>query len=131
MDINKEAKEWAIKNQGKTLEEAFIAGFVKHGEFAEGVRLKKEQKIEKQKKDFYQELVPFVAEYGKDVVREFYDWFSQPNQSGTNISRYMQKTWDTKLRLAQWVRRNDAKPSYNNGTKIKDESPTKKYREIS
>ena len=130
MDINKEAKEWAQANLHKSLEEAFIAGFVKHGEFAEGVRLKKQEKIEKQKKDFYNELIPFVAEYGKEVVREFYDWFCQTNQSGTNINRYMQKTWDTKLRLAQWARRNDAKSNFNGTQNKKEEAPTKKYREI-
>jgi len=130
MDINSEAKKWAADNPDKTLEDAFIAGFVKHSDFVEKVNLKKEEKIAALKKKFYEELIPFVAVYGKEMVRDFYNWFSQPNSSNTNINRYMQKTWDTNLRLAQWVSRanNNNTTSFKGGSKGQDNQPPQKRR---
>ncbi len=130
MDINSEAKKWAADNPDKTLEDAFIAGFIAHGNFVEKVNLKKEEKIAALKKKFYEELIPFVAVYGKEMVRDFYNWFSQPNSSNTNINRYMQKTWDTNLRLAQWVSRanNNNTTSFKGGSKGQDNQPPQKRR---
>jgi hypothetical protein len=128
MEINKEAADWAAANKDKTLEEAFIAGFIRHGEFAENVRLKKEEKINKLKKDFYNELIPYVPLYGKEVIREFYDHFCQANASRTNIGRYMSKTWDTSLRLKNWVRRANSTPFFK--ADAKSEQPTRKLREL-
>jgi hypothetical protein len=130
MDINSEAKKWAADNPDKTLEDAYIAGFVKHSDFVEKVNLKKEEKIAALKKKFYEELIPFVAVYGKEMVRDFYNWFSQPNSSNTNINRYMQKTWDTNLRLAQWVSRanNNNTTSFKGGSKGQDNQPPQKRR---
>jgi hypothetical protein len=130
MDINSEAKKWAADNPDKTLEDAYIAGFVKHSDFVEKVNLKKEEKIAALKKKFYEELIPFVAVYGKEMVRDFYNWFSQPNSSNTNINRYMQKTWDTNLRLAQWVSRanNNNTSSFKGGSKGQDNQQPQKRR---
>jgi hypothetical protein len=130
MDINSEAKKWAADNPDKTLEDAYIAGFVKHSDFLEKVNLKKEEKIAALKKKFYEELIPFVAVYGKEMVRDFYNWFSQPNSSNTNINRYMQKTWDTNLRLAQWVSRanNNNTSSFKGGSKGQDNQQPQKRR---
>jgi len=128
MDINKEAADWAAANKDKTLEEAFIAGFIRHGEFAENVRLKKEEKINKLKKDFYNELIPYVAIYGKEVIREFYDHFCQANATRTNIGRYMSKTWDTSLRLKNWLRRSYSSPFFI--ADAKSDLPTRILREL-
>lgn len=128
MEINKEAAEWANNNKDKTLEEAFIAGFIRHGEFAEKVRLKKEEKLDKLKKDFYNELIPYVATYGKEIIREFYDHFCQANSTRTNIGRYMQKTWDTDLRLKRWVSRSNSNTFFK--LEPKSEQPTRKLRNL-
>lgn len=130
MDINSEAKTWAENNSDKTLEAAYIAGFVAHADFVDKVNLKKEEKIAALKKKFYEELIPFVATYGKEMVRDFYNWFSQPNSSNTNINRYMQKTWDTNLRLAQWVSRanNNNGAAFKGGSKGPDNQPPQKRR---
>lgn len=59
--------------------------------------------IEKIKKDFYQSLTPFVKEFGKEVLRDFYEYWSEPNKSKTKIKFQLEKTWDTRLRLLRWV----------------------------
>jgi hypothetical protein len=60
--------------------------------------------IEKIKEDFYQSLTPFVEQYGSNTVREFYDYWSEPNKSNTKIKYQLEKTWDANLRLKRWVK---------------------------
>ena len=55
-------------------------------------------------KAFYDELVPYVDKYGRETIRAFYDYWSEPNQAGTKMNRELQPTWDTGKRLARWVR---------------------------
>lgn len=40
---------------------------------------------EKRKKKFGQDLVPYVATYGKDMIRKFYDYWSETNKSKTRM----------------------------------------------
>lgn len=61
---------------------------------------------EKRKKKFYQELVPYVATYGKDMVRKFFDYWSETNKTKIRMRFETEKTWDLNLRLQTWARRN-------------------------
>ncbi len=63
--------------------------------------------IEDRVKKFYQSLVPYVKTYGKKTVREFYDYWSEPNPSRKKMRYELQKTWDTERRLERWVRNNE------------------------
>ena len=130
MDINKEAKLWAQANEGKTLEDAYMAGFIAHANFLEKVNITKEQKIDNLKKKFYEELVPFVASYGKEMVREFYEYWCQRNMSGTNIKRYMEKTWETDLRLKTWSKNSDKFSPKGGAVEAKKETPTRNLNRI-
>jgi len=72
--------------------------------------LSKIQKIEERKKrekEFYAELIPFVGQFTKEMIREFYDHWSEPNKSGTKMKWEMQDTWDLSKRLARWQRNDD------------------------
>lgn len=62
---------------------------------------------EKRKKKFGQDLVPYVATYGKDMIRKFYDYWSETNKSKTRMRCETEKTWDLNLRLQNWARRKD------------------------
>lgn len=50
-------------------------------------------------------LVPFVEKYGKEMIRDFFDYWSESNKSGSKMKFEMQKTWELPLRLATWERR--------------------------
>jgi tRNA A37 N6-isopentenylltransferase MiaA len=63
----------------------------------------KEILIDKIQKEFYNSLSPFLNEFKKDVLREFYNYWSEPNKSKTKIRWQMEKTWDTHKRLLRWV----------------------------
>lgn len=57
-------------------------------------------------------LYPFVGEYSKEIVREFFDYWSELNKSQTKMRWELEKTFETKKRLAAWIK-NDKK--FKNG----------------
>ena len=66
--------------------------------------------IEGRKKVFYESLIPFVAQYGKDMLREFFNYWSEMNKSRTKMRFEQQPTWETSKRLATWSKKDN---SYN------------------
>lgn len=83
---------------------------------------------EKRKEKFYQELVPYVATYGKDMIRMFYDYWSETNKSKTRMRCETEKTWDLNLRLQNWARRNKDFGAKQSGTALHN-SENKDYNE--
>lgn len=61
--------------------------------------------IEARKEDFYNSLVPFVPTYGRDLIRAFFDYWSEFNRSQTKMRYELEKTWQTSRRLATWASR--------------------------
>ena len=74
--------------------------------------------IEERKLKFADTLKPFVSIYGKDLIRDFYNYWTEPNASNTKYKKELQKTWDTKRRLENWVK--------NDKTFYKPKQETKK-----
>lgn len=83
---------------------------------------------EKRKEKFYQELVPYVATYGKGMIRKFYDYWSETNKSKTRMRCETEKTWDLNLRLQNWARRNKDFGTKQSGTALHN-SENKDYNE--
>ena len=81
------------------------------------VNSKKEKKNKKEKCDerakiFYESLIPFIDNpYPKEMLREFYDYWSEPNKSHTKMRFEQERTWDLRRRLARWAN-NDKKRNY-------------------
>ena len=67
--------------------------------------------LEKKKKEFYESLIPYVKIYGKEMVRDFYDFWTEENKSGTQFRKQMEKTWNTERRLRMWARNQDKRNS--------------------
>lgn len=57
------------------------------------------------KEKFYASLVPFVDKYGKDMIREFFDYWSEMNRSKSKMRFEQQSTWELALRLKTWADR--------------------------
>ena len=57
---------------------------------------------ERRRQKFYNSLVPYVQQYGKQMIREFYDYWSEQNKSRTKMRFEMERTWDTAKRLVRW-----------------------------
>lgn len=59
---------------------------------------------------FHDSLIPFIGTYGKEMIRAFFDYWSEPNPANTKMRFELQKTWSLEGRLRMWERRsNDGK----------------------
>lgn len=55
-------------------------------------------------KEFYDDLAKYATVFPKQMLRQFFEYWKEPSASG--IMRFqMEKTWDTKLRLGRWQRK--------------------------
>ena len=64
----------------------------------------------KRKEEFYNSLVPHVERYGKEMIRAFFDYWSEFNKSQTRMRFELQKTWELTLRLINWERKEKVAP---------------------
>lgn len=83
--------------------------------------------LERRKRDFGNSLVPFVEKYGKETVRDFYEYWTEPNKSRTKMRYELEKTWDVSRRIARWAahERVPKKTKADIGVVLTDNSPDK------
>ena len=79
------------------------------------------------KDSFYQSLVPYVGKYPKDMIRAFFDYWSELNKSETKMRYELEKTWELPKRLVTWSNREKmpTKPTTDIGVVLMDNSPNK------
>jgi hypothetical protein len=70
------------------------------------------------KKDFGKNLVPYMEKYGKEMIRAFFDYWSEMNKSETKMRFEKQPTWEVAKRLATWAN----KEKFNGRNKNADTS---------
>lgn len=76
----------------------------------------KENNIEERKQKFASTLKPFINIYGKEMLMDFYRYWTEPNKSNTKFKYENEKTWSLDRRLETWS---------NNESKFKPkQSPT-------
>lgn len=68
-------------------------------------RVNKEQEMKSREREFYNVLVPFVKTYGREMIREFFDYWSEPNKSHSKMRFEQERTWDLSRRLQTWEKR--------------------------
>lgn len=51
---------------------------------------------------FAEKLKPFLDEYGKDMLNDFYLYWTEPNNTGKKMKFELQKTFDISRRLIRW-----------------------------
>ncbi len=61
-----------------------------------------ENNIEERKLKFASTLKPFLDKYGKEMIRAFYDHWTEPNKSNTKFRQELEKTWGLEKRLNTW-----------------------------
>lgn len=75
--------------------------------------------LEERQREFYDEVAQYVVKYDREMLRAFYDYWSEPNQKNTKMRKELERTWSTGGRLATWNRRqltnNQQFNSSNNG----------------
>lgn len=55
--------------------------------------------------NFYNSLIPFVEQYGKEMIRNFYDYWSELDKRETKMRFETQPTWEVAKRLATWAKK--------------------------
>lgn len=96
-----------------------IVGVKKENAAAVAATLSTVRSIEDRQKAFYDTLRPFVNKYPKEMLRAFYDWWSEPNRSKTKMRVELEKTWDLSRRLATWNRK-DEERKFNGTNRTND-----------
>ena len=66
------------------------------------------------KEAFYHSLIPYADKYGKEMLRAFFDYWSEMNASQTKMRFEKQPTWELSKRLATWEN-NEKKYEKNTG----------------
>jgi len=62
----------------------------------------KDNNIDERKLKFSSTLTPFLQTYGKDMLNDFYKYWTEPNKSNTKFKQELEKTWSLERRLETW-----------------------------
>lgn len=66
-------------------------------------RTKLEQQIKEKRLKFYEDCKPYLAKYPKEMLRAFYNYWTELNKSGTKMRYELQQTFELSRRLATWA----------------------------
>ena len=99
-----------------------IAPATTHQEALPKKRKTKEEikaETELRRKSFGKSLIPYVDVYGKQMIRAFYDYWSELNKSGTKMKWELERTWELDRRLKKWERKDSEYNGKTNGARQK------------
>ena len=54
---------------------------------------------------FKHDVASYTSKYPKELLREFYDYWTEPTRNKQKMRFELEKTWDTARRIANWARR--------------------------
>ena len=76
-----------------------------NGETKKKVSLASSPTLEKRKSDFYESMVPFADLYDREMLNDFYQYWTELDKRRRHMRFEMQKTWETDKRLSTWSRK--------------------------
>ena len=83
------------------------------------INSKSKPSLETRSLAFKSELVPFKQKYSIEMLKSFYDYWTEPNHSKTKMLFELKTTFDIERRLRTWSKReNDFNKQKNGTTKI-------------
>ncbi len=65
--------------------------------------------LELRKRNFIETLRPYVAKYGREMMNDFYFYWTEVTQDGTKMKFELQNTWNLSYRLTKW-KNNERRP---------------------
>lgn len=69
---------------------------------ASKVKKSKVKNIEQRKADFKNELLNYRNDYNDDTLKNFFNYWIEPNKTKNKMRFELEKTWDMNLRLQRW-----------------------------
>lgn len=70
--------------------------------------------IEDRSFSFYKRLEPYIGQYQKEMLRAFFDYWTEKNDGGRKMRFEMQKVFDLQKRLTTWKNRDNGKQNTKN-----------------
>ena len=70
------------------------------------VKKSKVKNIEQRKADFKNELLNYRNDYNDDTLKNFFNYWIEPNKTKNKMRFELEKTWDMNLRLQRWNKNN-------------------------
>ena len=64
---------------------------------------KLDQQIKEKRNKFYELCKPFLAKYPKEMLRAFYNYWTETNKAGTKMRFELQQTFEINRRLVTWA----------------------------
>lgn len=104
--LSKSKPATSIDNRDKDLDKEKKGG-AKNAPTPKSLEEKKTE-MEIRRKEFGLSLQPYVEEFTRSMVNEFFKYWTEPTKSLTKMRYELERTWKTKGRLETW-RRNDDK----------------------
>lgn len=89
--------------------------------------------IEERQRAFYDSLIPFVGQYGKSMIRAFYDYWTEPDRaidSRKKMRFEKEKTWSLEKRLDRWKRVDDERAAKRPQQQQARPSKLDQYKEV-
>lgn len=89
--------------------------------------------LETRKHAFGEKLIPYIEQYGKTLIREFFDFWTEHNENGKKMRFEKEKTFEISKRLARWSKRNsnNVKSSISNlpvGMNLQNSNNDERYK---
>ena len=89
--------------------------------------------LEVRKHAFGEKLIPYMKQYGKALIREFFDYWTEHNENGKKMRFEKEKTFEISRRLARWSKNNcsNNKPSISNlpvGMNLQNSNNDERYK---
>lgn len=89
--------------------------------------------LEKRKHAFGEKLIPYIEQYGKTLIREFFDFWTEHNENGKKMRFEKEKTFEISKRLSRWSKRNSnnvksSRSSIPVGMNLQDINNSERYK---
>ena len=89
--------------------------------------------LETRKHAFGEKLIPYIEQYGKTLIREFFDFWTEHNENGKKMRFEKEKTFEISKRLARWSKRNSnnvksSRSSLPVGMNLQDSNNSERYK---
>lgn len=72
------------------------------------IKVKEIENIDTRKLKFASTLEIYLESYGRDLLNDFYKYWTEPNKSNTKFKQELEKTWSLERRLETW-KQNESK----------------------
>ena len=88
--------------------------------------------LETRKHAFGEKLVPYIEQYGKALIREFFDYWTEHNENGRKMRFEKEKTFEISRRLTRWSKNNNnnksSKSSLPVGMNLQNSNTSERYK---